>query len=124
VDGFHTSRGLHGERRDGRDAIAVLRRECFKIRGNARAGGWIETRDRQHDGRSRIYVIGQFFEPLRDKNRPQTSGPAAQKGRASRQLEMYARERPRAIEIFRNALLEKNNSTRRELKKESFVSGK
>ena len=78
MDGFHTSRGLHGERRDGRDAIAVLRREGFKIRGNARAGGWIETRDREHDGRSRIHVIGQFFEPLRDKSRPQTSGPAAQ----------------------------------------------
>jgi hypothetical protein len=39
----------------------------LEVRRNARAGGWIETRDRQHDRGSHIHVIGQLFESLREK---------------------------------------------------------
>jgi len=70
MHGFDALRGLHGQRRHGSDAIAIMRGDGLEVRRNTGAGGWIETRDRQHDGRSHIHVIGQFFESLRDKSRP------------------------------------------------------
>ena len=68
--GFHALRGLHGERRDGSYAVTVVRGESFEVRGNSRAGGRIEARDRQNDRWSDIHVIGQFFESLCDKKSP------------------------------------------------------
>jgi hypothetical protein len=100
MHGFHALRGLHGHRGDGRDAVAIMRRDGLEVCRNARAGGRIEPRDRQHDRGSRIYVIGQFFESLREKNCPQKSGPAAQERRASRQVEMYACVRSRATSFL------------------------
>ncbi len=91
MDGFHALRGLDSHRRDGRNSIAVMGGDRFEVRGNPCACGRIETRDREHDGRGHIHVIGQCFESLREKNRPQKSGPAALGRRASRQFEMYAR---------------------------------
>src|SRR5580692_12497865 len=45
-------------------------------------------------------MIGQFPGSLREKIRPQTSGPAAQERRASRHFAMYARARPHATGIL------------------------
>ena len=38
-------RGLHRERSNGGDAVAIVSRECFQIGGNACAAGRIESRD-------------------------------------------------------------------------------
>ncbi len=62
--GFHALGGLHGERRDGGDAVTVVRGEGFQVRGDSRAGGRIESRDRQNDRWGDIHMIGQFFESL------------------------------------------------------------
>src|ERR1019366_9179965 len=70
MHGFHALRGLHGQRRDGPDAIAVMRGDGLEVRCDARAGGWIETRDGQHVRRGHIHVIGQCFESLREKKSP------------------------------------------------------
>ena len=51
VHGAHALRGLHGERGDGRDAVAIVRRESFQVGGDARAAGWIKPGDGEKDGR-------------------------------------------------------------------------
>jgi len=102
MHGFNALRGLHSQRGNGRDAVTIVRGDGFQVCRDARARGWIESGDRQHDRRCHIHMIGQFFEPFREKTRLQTNGPAAEKKRrASRHVEMYACVRPRAIEIFK-----------------------
>jgi len=53
--------------RDGRDTVTVMRGYGFDVCCDACAGGWIETRDRQHDRGSHVQVIGQVFESFREK---------------------------------------------------------
>ena len=57
VHGFHALRGLHGQRRDRRDAVTIVSGESFQVCGDARASGRIKSRDRQHDRRRRRYVV-------------------------------------------------------------------
>ena len=51
VNGFHALRGLHGQRGDRGDAVAIVRGESFQVRADARAAGRIKARDGQNDRR-------------------------------------------------------------------------
>jgi hypothetical protein len=83
-----------------------MRGKSFKVRRDTRAGGRVESRDRQNDRRRNNHMVGQFFAPSAPETRPYKTGPAAPDNRASRQVEMYACERPHAIEFFLGAVLE------------------
>ena len=54
MDGLHALRGLHGERGDRRDAVAVMRGKSFQVGADTRAAGRIETGDRQNNGERMI----------------------------------------------------------------------
>ena len=47
MHGAHALRGLHRQRGNRGHAVAIVRRKCFQIGGNARAAGRIESGNRQ-----------------------------------------------------------------------------
>ena len=57
MHGFYTLRGLHGHRGDRGDSVTIMSGKCFQVRGNARAGGRIKSRDRQNDRRSCSHMV-------------------------------------------------------------------
>ena len=49
VNGNHSLRGLHRQRRDRGNAVTIVRRKSFQVGGNTRAAGRIESRNGQKD---------------------------------------------------------------------------
>jgi hypothetical protein len=49
MHGFHALRGLHGEGRDCRDAIAVMGGNRLEVGGYARSTGRIKAGDNEHN---------------------------------------------------------------------------
>ena len=55
--GLYTLRGLHGQRRYGRDPVAIVRGKSFQIGCNARATGRIKSSNGQNNWESRSVMV-------------------------------------------------------------------
>src|SRR5260370_27963159 len=57
----HSLRGLHRQRGNGRDAVAIVRGESFQIGGGAGAARRIKSGNGQQNGRGCVYVVGHLL---------------------------------------------------------------
>ena len=86
VNGFNGERVLDGERGDGCNTIAAVRRESFQIGGRACAAAGIESRDGQQDGRRWMAMSVRGHQSLLAP----TMKIAGRVEKTDRQLRMYA----------------------------------
>jgi len=61
---------LHGERRDRRHSIAIVRRKCLQVGGYTRAARRIESGNRQENWGSVIQMVVQIECPPRKAQMP------------------------------------------------------
>lgn len=66
MDGLDALSGLHGERGDGGDAVAIVGGERLQIGADACAAGRIESGDSQKNWWSVVRVIVQLSVPPRE----------------------------------------------------------